>query len=72
MTGFHTVACEWTPESYRFFVDGVETFETSLAIAQVPEYIILSGGVSSWPGDISRAKLPDRVVFDYVRVWQKP
>jgi beta-glucanase (GH16 family) len=71
MNGFHTVACEWTPESYRFFVDGVQTFETSQSISEVPEYIILSGEVSSWPGDISRAKLPDRVVFDYVRVWQK-
>lgn len=71
MNGFHTVACEWTPERYRFFVDGVQTFETSQAISQVPEYIILSGEVSAWPGEISRAKLPDQVVFDYVRVWQK-
>ena len=72
MSGFHTFGCEWTPESYRFFVEGIETFQTSQAISQVPEYIILSGEENSWPGDIARAKLPDKVVFDYVRVWQKP
>ena len=72
MSGFHTVGCEWTPEFYAFYVDGEKTFETSEAISGVPEYIILSGEVSPWPGDISRAKLPDQVVFDYVRVWQRP
>lgn len=72
MSGFHTIGCEWTPERYVFYVDGAKTFETNQAISQVPEYIILSGEVSPWPGDVSRAKLPDQVVFDYVRVWQKP
>jgi beta-glucanase (GH16 family) len=70
-SGFHTVGCEWTPEQYIFYVDGKKTFETRQSVSQVPEYVILSGEVSSWPGDISRAKLPDKVVFDYVRVWQK-
>lgn len=70
--GFHTVGCEWTPEHYVFYVDGRKTFETQQSISQVSEYIILSGEVSSWPGEISRATLPDSVIFDYVRVWQKP
>lgn len=71
-TGFHTVGCEWTPERYTFYVDGKKTFETSQSVSHIPEYVILSAEVSSWPGDISRAKLPDQVMFDYVRVWQKP
>ncbi len=71
-TGFHTVGCEWTPESYTFYVDGRKTHETQQAISQIPEYLILSGEVSSWPGQISRARLPDAVIWDYVRVWQKP
>jgi beta-glucanase (GH16 family) len=69
--GFHTVGCEWTPDSYTFYVDGRKTWETSTAVSRVPQYLILSGEVSSWPGDISRASLPDSVIFDYVRVWQK-
>jgi beta-glucanase (GH16 family) len=71
-SGYHTVGCEWLPDRYRFFVDGRMTWETTEAVSQRPEYIILSGEVSSWPGDISRAVLPDSVSFDYIRVWQKP
>ena len=70
--GFHTVGMEWTPDGYRFFVDGRQTWATREAVSQVPEYTILSGEVSEWPGEIGRAKLPDRVTFDYVRVWQLP
>ncbi|MEI6871746.1 MAG: glycoside hydrolase family 16 protein, partial [Verrucomicrobiota bacterium] len=71
-SGFHTVGCEWTPDAYTFYVDGRKTFHTTQAISRIPEYIILSGEVLSWTGDISKATLPDTVVFDYVRVWQKP
>ena len=71
-SGYHTIGCEWLPGQYRFFVDGRLTWETAEAISQIPEYVILSGEVSEWPGDISRARLPDTVSFDYVRVWQKP
>ena len=70
-SGFHTVGCEWTPERYVFYVDGMKSWETTSSISGVEEYIILSGEVSSWPGNIQRASLPDSVVFDYVRVWQK-
>ena len=66
------MGCEWTPDSYTFYVDGRKTFHTTQAISRVPEYIILSGEVLSWTGDIAKASLPDTVVFDYVRVWQKP
>jgi beta-glucanase (GH16 family) len=69
--GFHTIGVQWTPDSYAFYVDGRKTWETERAISKTPEYLILSGEVSDWPGDIHRAQLPDRVVFDYVRVWQK-
>lgn len=71
-SGFHTVGVEWTPDGYRFFVDGRLTWSTREAVSQVAEYLILSGEVSEWPGDIRRAQLPDRVVFDWVRVWQLP
>ena len=70
-TGFHTIGCEWTPDRYTFYVDGRQTYEIRQAISHVPEYVILSGEVSSWPGQISRAELPDVVIWDYVRVWQK-
>ena len=37
--------------------------------AQVPQYILLSDEIGSWAGDISKAKLPDRFLVDYVRVY---
>jgi hypothetical protein len=35
----------------------------------VPQYMILSDEVGPWAGDIGKAKLPDRVLVDYVRVY---
>ncbi len=36
---------------------------------QVPEYIKLSDEIGKWGGDISKAKLPDSFLVDYVRVY---
>jgi lysophospholipase L1-like esterase/beta-glucanase (GH16 family) len=71
-SGFHTFGLEWTPTEYIFYVDGKETWRTSEAISRRDEYIILSAEVGKWAGDIAEADLPDAVVFDYVRVYQKP
>jgi len=69
--GYHTFALEWTPDSYTFYVDGVETWETGRAVSHRSEYIILSAEVGKWAGDIARASLPDTVYFDYVRVYKR-
>ena len=72
-TGWHVIGLDWTPDEYVFYVDGNETWRTSEAVSGAPQYIILSVEVSSWGGDISRAALPDYVMFDYVRVYsEKP
>jgi beta-glucanase (GH16 family) len=70
--GWHVIGLEWTPEEYRFFLDGKEVWRTTSAVSKVKEYIILSLEVDSWGGDIREARLPDRCLFDYVRVYQKP
>jgi beta-glucanase (GH16 family) len=69
--GYHTISVEWTPDSYTFYIDGVETWETDTAVSHRSEYIILSSEVGKWAGDISKASLPDTVFFDYVRVYKK-
>jgi len=69
--GYHTISVEWTPDSYTFYIDGVETWETDTAVSHRSEYIILSLEVGEWAGDISEAHLPDTVFFDYVRVYKK-
>ena len=71
MTGFHTYAVSWSPTEYVFYVDGRETWRTNAGgVSQVPQFIILSDEVGPWGGDITAAILPDRVLFDYVRVYQ--
>jgi beta-glucanase (GH16 family) len=69
--GWHAVGLEWTPEEYRFFLDGKEVWRTASAVSHVKEYIILSMEVDTWGGDIGKAALPDSCEFDYVRVYQK-
>jgi beta-glucanase (GH16 family) len=69
--GFHVVGLEWTPQEYVIFLDGKEIWRTNKGISHVKEYLILSLEVDTWGGDISKAVLPDSVLFDYVRVYQK-
>lgn len=70
MKGFHTFALWWKPDQYVFYVDGKPTWRTSAGgVCQVPLYIKLSDEIGKWGGDVSRAKLPDRFVVDYVRVY---
>ncbi len=70
MKGFHTFALLWTPDEYVFYVDGKQTWRTKAGgVCQAPLYIKLSDEVGKWGGDISKAKLPDRFLVDYVRVY---
>jgi beta-glucanase (GH16 family) len=68
--GWHTYSVLWLPEEYVFYVDGRETWRTTAGgVCQVPLYIKLTDEVGPWAGDITRAKLPDRFLTDYVRVY---
>jgi beta-glucanase (GH16 family) len=70
LDGFHTFSLWWKPDGYVFYVDGKETWRTSAGgVCQVPLYIKLSDEIGNWAGDIATAKLPDRFLVDYVRVY---
>ena len=70
MASFHTFSLWWKANEYVFYVDGKETWRTNAGgVCQVPLYIKLSDEIGKWGGDISKAKLPDRFVVDYVRVY---
>lgn len=70
--GFHVFGLLWTPEEYVFFVDGVETWRTSVGMSHVQQYIVLSLTTSAWENArLDTALLPDEMVVDYVRVYQK-
>lgn len=70
-TGYHTFGLLWTENEYVFYVDNKETWRTKAAVSTIEEYIILSLELTGWGGDPSKATLPDEVVYDYVRVYQK-
>jgi beta-glucanase (GH16 family) len=77
--GFHLYACEWTPEAYRFFVDGKLTWEFKEPISQRPQFVILSSEVESgaWSMPVPKDGYGDRqtsttrMVVDYVRHYVK-
>lgn len=68
--GFHTFGMLWTKEKYVFFVDGQKTWETTHALSHRPEYLILSTELTGFGGNPENGHYPDRVVFDYVRVFK--
>lgn len=70
--GWRVIGLEWTPDEYRFYLDGEEVWRTDQAVSHREQYIILSLEVGAWAGDIYEANLPDSVLFDYIRVYKKP
>ena len=68
---WHVFGVEWTTDGYAFYVDGRHAWTTQDAPSDTPEYIILSVEIGKWAGDIHRAKLPQEVKVDWVRVWQR-
>ncbi|MFC1652271.1 hypothetical protein ACFL3F_00990 [Planctomycetota bacterium] len=74
MMFFAGVACIHAADktkAQRIPVDGQETWRTNEAISQRSLFLIMSLEVGSWAGDIKKAKLPDHLYVDYIRVYQK-
>lgn len=72
---FHTYGMLWTPEDYRFFIDGIEVKRVTAALSYTPEYVILMGyanqGTATNFGPLGSAA-NDVTLVDYVKVWQRP
>jgi len=70
MQGWHTFSLLWMPDKYIIYIDGKETWRTKAGgVSQVPEYVLLSDEIGKWGGDIKKARLPDKFLVDYVRVY---
>lgn len=70
--GFHVIGLEWTPTSYKTFVDGAVTYSGNTNISHVPEFLVLSLEVNEKvAGKLDYRKLPALFVIDYVRVYKK-
>lgn len=71
---WHTYAVEWNPEVYKFYYDDKLVWETNFGgISQVPLHLIISDEVGDWGNKINifKAKLPDYMLVDYIRVYNK-
>ena len=69
--GWHNFGVLWTEKEYVFYVDGKATWRTRKPISHRSQFIILSLEVGTWAGKISKARLPDSLMVDHVRVYQK-
>jgi len=77
-TGYHTYAVEWTPTSYKYYIDDVLIWAVTQAVSDRDEYIVLSAEVkdNSWSGQIpaggygSLENTNTKMIVDYVRVYQ--
>jgi beta-glucanase (GH16 family) len=78
---FHVYALEWTPEKMEFYFDSdrYHTFQVRSADDRgrnpfrLPHYLLLNlalGG--TWGGVMDDSALPQRLLVDYVRVYQRP
>ncbi len=75
---WHTYAVLWTPESYRFFLDGIEQWSARSGVSRRPEFIKVTCEVqdTSWAGHIPlggygpRETSRTKMEVDWVRVWQ--
>lgn len=70
-SGYHTFGVEWTPNEYFFYIDNRKVWRTAAAVSQVEQYLILSTEYTGWAGEANAQELPDKVVFDYVKVYSK-
>ncbi len=84
--GWHTVSLAWSPLEHIFYVDGQETLRQSymdVPITTVPQRIWISsclrtpkvlkkdGGRKPFYGFLEDATFPDKLVVDYVRVYEE-
>ena len=69
---FHTFAVEWKKDKYVFYVDNVEIWRTAAGgVCQVPLYIKLTMEAAPWAGTIDLLELPEFMLVDYVKVYDK-
>lgn len=77
--GYHTVGLDWTPDYYRYYVDGECTWEVKAPypVSQTEQFVLLSTEAvgyrssdwSQWE-DLEQA-IGDTFVVDYVRVFDR-
>lgn len=76
---FHTYGLLWSPDGWRYFIDGYEVFHTTEGLTYRPEFLLLTHQIhdNDWGGPVPAGGYGDigestnRTFVDYVRVWQR-
>ncbi len=74
---YHTFSLLWTENEYIWYIDGEESWRLSEGDANFPGscekpcFLWLSNEFGTWAGAADNNKLPDKVAYDYVKVYQK-
>lgn len=77
--GWHTYACEWTPEYTRWFIDDIERYKVTPGLPTNQKMHILIGvckssgdGKNCWPEQSNIPTVfPQKMFVNYVRVYQR-
>ena len=79
--GYHTFGLEWSPEGYKFYIDGVLSYElkngytyngNTVVVSQAQSYLKLSVESGNWTGKFKPSDTPnniDGITVDYVKVY---
>jgi beta-glucanase (GH16 family) len=77
-SGYHVYSIEWTDKYIKWFVDGIQFYESDITSSAKSEFrhayfILLNFALGGdWPGQtIDNSLLPAKMYVDYVRVYQK-
>ena len=75
---YHVYTVEWDKKSISFYIDNniYFTYDSNdgsdkLSSFQKPFYLILNLALGGWGGKINDAVMPQSLVIDYVRIYQK-
>lgn len=71
--GFHTFGIEWEPGVIRWFIDGVQSFESKDGVPNKPFRLIICPAIGpDWTGNPDAfLQFPNRFEVDWVRVYQR-
>ncbi|MGQ7944300.1 Ig-like domain-containing protein [Flavobacterium sp. WC2509] len=77
---YHIYTMDWTPDYYKFYVDGNLTWTYTANISQTPEFMILSTEIEdgSWAGNIplggygAQGQGSTKMQVDYVKYYSLP
>lgn len=70
---FHTFSVEWSPDSIKWFIDGIERFRSTKYIPNENMYLYLNTAVGgNWPGTPDYTTVfPAIYEIDYVKVFKR-